>query len=345
MLSLLRTLFAPARRPARRAAGRTRLGLETLETREVLSATTTSMVTDSLHDQVEFNIASDHSVVSNDATGTHQLGGFALATCGSVDATGKAEDFVIGADHSLWKFDNGAWKSCGGGMTAISSNLHDTCFALGANGSVWEFNSSGWHALGGVATDLSASEEQAGSSASDDVFVVAGDRSLWEFNSSGWHALGGVVGGPISATQDGSCFVVATDHSLWEHSLGGWQSLGGGNITSISAGVVAVGADGNEIGDDSGGHGGHGADDGVISPTGAHNEDVCYVTSSGSAVYMRDGNGWQSFGGAATQVAGNQFAGASDDVAGTQNETFWANGTDNNLYSHSSGGWQGHGHD
>jgi hypothetical protein len=328
MFDLLRRCLAPAARwrtwtpgggqtPARRGA--VRPGLEQLERRDVPSATT-CLVTDAMHNQVEYTIGADHSVWSHDNNGWHPLGGYATALSGSVSASGQAEVYAIGADQSVWKND-GSWHSLGGMALALSADLHDRVYAIGADHAVYK-NDGSWHGLGGYALNVSASEREENMAGQmvevDEVYAIGADHGVYK-NDGSWHSLGGFATA-ISATQDDKVYAIGSDHGLYKND-GSWHALGG-SVMAISAGVVGEDNEGIEM-----------------------NEDVCDVIADDHSVWMRSDAGWQSFGGYATQIAANQFAGASNDTSGTHNGLFYAVGPDHADYSHDDGGWHNNGGD
>jgi hypothetical protein len=329
MLDLLRKWVAPAALGRVLTSGGSRSappcrrtvqpGLERLEGREVPSATL-SLVTDSMHNQVEYVLGADHSVWAHDNNGWHALGGYATALSGSVSASGQAEVYVIGADGGVYKND-GSWHVLGGRALGLSADLHDRVYAIGADHAVYE-NDGSWHSLGGYALDLSASEHLVNMGGTlmtmDEVYVIGADHAVYK-NDGSWHDLGGYATA-ISATQDDKVYAIGADHAVYKND-GSWHDLGG-SAMAISAGVEAEDIDGAEV-----------------------NEDVVEVIADDHSVWTNTSAGWQSFGGYALGIAGNQFAGPSNDTSGTQNALFYAIGANNADYSHDDGGWHNHGGD
>jgi hypothetical protein len=277
----LRELFGKSRQPRRPASpGRNtfRPGLEALEDRQLLSATSAWLpLHPSAYDRPLFFGIGKYTgqVVFGGTAGN----GWAHTIPGSPKnitdvSAGVAHDgaydvFARDSSGGVWEWGTdtgGSWRSLGGRYFKIAAGNHGEVFALGSDLNVYENASgtpSGWVKLPGLRAygDLSVGVDASGN---DQVFAISEDR----------HSIIGHTANPanawfttvsdlqydfttLSATRDNQVWAVNRSRDLMQISLHfywfhgprvfwaatNWGGGGGNGITSISAGTDAQGRD------------------------------------------------------------------------------------------------------
>jgi hypothetical protein len=309
--------------------------VEHLEERAVpaITAYTISAVTDLSYNHVVYVVGAGYHVYSHDNSGWHDLAPGVVAptnpvVSASVSPAGKAEVFVIGTDHALWKYD-GSWHNEGGYCTQISANLNDACYAVGGdNSSPYKWDSTGWHSLGGGVRHISAGESWAADGSPIDVlWAVDNSWQVW-MNDGSWHFMGGVARDLKANTLGDSCYALGSDWGVWQSVYGTWQQLGmSDSVTTLGAGVVGV---------------------------ANRNWRVAYITDLGDSVWVSGtGGGWLHYGTPTPQlgvqlVVGNQFAGktyesARYDNTGTKSGLFYVVAADGTTWACDDYGWHNYG--
>jgi hypothetical protein len=101
-----------------------------------------------------FTVAPDGSLWSQDAgspTGTElSPAGTIQSAAAGTDAGGNAAVFALAADHSLWRFAQGAgWQllSGAGTMRAITASAGAAVSVVAGDNGLWQFDGSAWARL------------------------------------------------------------------------------------------------------------------------------------------------------------------------------------------------------
>ena len=276
----------------------TRLGLEALEERKVLSTASANIhaVTDAYgHSAVFYIDPNNHAFYEVDAYhGKRMLSGaFTVQTFSAgLDANGYADAFVKAGDNSLWE-----WRESGGWRKVLGANLFGDFAAVKgerayiemSNGALDVFRGSHpwwlpsfWQLSGpGSVQTLDAVTDSLGY---DAVFAIRGDHSFQELYQGSWHLLSGAytIQTGFSAGTDtagnADVYGVAGDNSFWKWD-NGWARL---------------------------------ANAGVVSQFSATNNGQCWYLAPGGSLNKFDGSNavHNVYNGSFTQVS----AAASNDV-------------------------------
>jgi hypothetical protein len=289
----MRFFSKPTAKTKRASRRLTRVALEQLEGRQLLTGSTLgeiSAVQNAAGQVTSFGVAADHSVWAHDAAGFHNLGGYAKSITASIGPNGNAEVFAIGSNNGLCRNVVGSgqgWQNLGGYVKQISANTDGNVYGIGSDNTAWEYDATGWHGLGGPGfLQVSASNGE--------VYAIGANNAVYQhatFSTShdfGWENLGGQAL-QISATTDGQIYAIGTDHELFDYtfSLGGnafWRN-DGGYVTQISANDAAVFG----IGGDGSCHSFHAGQGwsglgGLVTSLGATQGNAAAVGSSGLEV-------------------------------------------------------------
>jgi hypothetical protein len=223
----------------------TRLGLETLEERKVLSTASANIhaVTDAYgHSAVFYIDPNNHAFYEVDAYhGKRMLSGAntVQSLTAGVDSHGYADAFVKAGDNSFWEYNYRGWHQVLGPnyVKDFAAVKGDRVYFENWDDSLWQFQDlHGFHQMSGPGTvqTLDAVTDNLGR---DAVFAIRGDHSFQELFQGSWHQLSGAytIQKGFSAGTDtagnADVYGVAGDNSFWKWD-NGWARLANAGVVS-----------------------------------------------------------------------------------------------------------------
>jgi hypothetical protein len=143
-----------------------------------------------------------------------------------------SEVFALGADHATYVYNATGWHNLGGWARMLCAARDDHVFVIGGDDAVYVNTSGGneatWQCLGGGVTAISVGADYSGA---DQVFAIGEDNHIYVHDGRAdpsarrWQLVDGTASfTQISATQQGTVYALDRDGNL-HHSYLDWGSF------------------------------------------------------------------------------------------------------------------------